>query len=515
MIHWLIGFLLLANQAHGGDVPVRCATPAMLTSILERGLARAPVAPPSDTGDEDSQKMERDSYGVPNELESENFIVRWGNNGGVSASDAQSVLDAFEVSWDVEVLDMDHPAPTTSNQYLFNVYIADTGGNTPSSYGAAGYYNTDPDGYPMIVLATNTIADLVYGRTTIAHEFYHAIQHTTGSYSYSGDAAWYWEATASWIEIEVWPDDRYYAVFLFGYALLPYLPLNSFDYPDSGALVEYHQYGAFIFARYLAEFVGDWRIIRDSWVEPEANNDDPLESLRVQLAALDVDLDEAFVDFAGRNVTWDYEHGEDYDYYVDLYADYYSNEDARIVAEVPSSGLDGWQEVDEDTLPQRYGYNVVEMSAPHAGDLTVGFMGDQEGDSGSPAEWGVTVIQVTDDERVYQTVPIADGSGELTLEGVGAEDVIYLMVSVWTGDHREGEAFAWSYMMNLATTADTGLFVAPIQDDDDEGGGWGKAACGCASVEEGRPVYGMGWVLMMLAMLWSRRQPGLGPTGRL
>ncbi len=65
------------------------------------------------------------------------------------------------------------------------------------------------------------------------------------------------------------------------------------------------------------------------------------------------------------------------------------------------------------------------------------------------------------------------------------------------------------------TTADTGLFVAPIQDDDDEGGGWGKAACGCASVEEGRPVYGLGWVFMMLAMIWRRRQPGLGPTGRL
>ena len=74
MIHWLIGFSLLANQAHGEVGPVRCATPALLGSILERDLARAAVAPPADTGAGDAQKMERDSYGVPNELESDNKI---------------------------------------------------------------------------------------------------------------------------------------------------------------------------------------------------------------------------------------------------------------------------------------------------------------------------------------------------------------------------------------------------------------------------------------------------------
>ena len=43
-----------------------------------------------------------------------------------------------------------------------NVYIGDTGGDIPSSYGAGGYYTIDGEGYPMMVIAKDILNDYEY-----------------------------------------------------------------------------------------------------------------------------------------------------------------------------------------------------------------------------------------------------------------------------------------------------------------------------------------------------------------
>lgn len=294
----LIALAALAAQAAGPLDRLPCHTMDLLDgAFLAPELQSRRPPPPPDA------KATRDAYGVPNSLESENFIIRWGS--GVAAGDAQDMLDAFEHSWAVEVVQMDHPQPPGTDTHKFNVYVGSTGGGTPDHYGAAGYFNTDSAGWPMIVLNPSTVEDTEYGVTTVAHELYHAVQYATGTYQYEDEGAWFWEATASWVEVEVYPDNPGYVAFLFGYALLPHLELNFFDYPDTGALQEYHQYGAFIFPRYLAEFVGDWRIVRNAWVEPQAVGNDPMAAIEAEIADLGVGMDEAFMDFAARNVTWD------------------------------------------------------------------------------------------------------------------------------------------------------------------------------------------------------------------
>lgn len=451
-----------------------CGTPGIVPTL---GPApRLPVGPPIPA----AQKTAREPNGTtyPNELASENFVAKWGTRGGISEADAQDLLDAFEHAWATEIEAEGFPAPGGTDRYLFNVYIGDTGDGAPDGYGTSGYFNRDREGYPMIVVSAATLGDLAWAQGTAAHEFFHAVQDVTGRYDYTGDSAWYWEATAMWIEGEVLPDHDEYVAFLYGYALLPHLPVYFFDYPDSGALEEYHQYGAMIFPRYVSEIAADSELIRDSWVEPGA--DTPHDTIAELLAERGVAIEDAFGDFAARNVTWDYADGAVYDQWVDWYADYYRSEDARVVDELDADGTDGLVEAPDDTLPGRYGYNVVTLARPDEGDYRVRFEGAAEGSDGSAADWRVTVVQDLPGGPLYTPVALNAATGEILLEDV--EDApIHLVVAAVPERARTDETFAWSYSVAWEAPAgddDTGLPEEPARPglDDDE-----SAGCGCAS----------------------------------
>ena len=80
-----------------------------------------------------SSKQERDSFGsFPNSLQGENVVIKWGTQGGIGQAEAQEVLDLFEHAWEVMVSDWEHLPPWGTEDYLFNVYIGDTGDGTPS-----------------------------------------------------------------------------------------------------------------------------------------------------------------------------------------------------------------------------------------------------------------------------------------------------------------------------------------------------------------------------------------------
>jgi len=269
-----------------------CGTPA----ILEQTLAIPPAVLP-DPGPPSPDKDLRDMYGVSNSLESDNFVARWGDSGGISEDNVETMLGDFEVAWSVQIDDMDHPVPHGADLYKVNVYIGNTGEGPTISGGVAGYATDDSAGYPMVVMSP------------------HFVQRGTGAFTSNSDVdelsnvRWYWEATAEWIEAEVYADEPEHAHELAGFAILRHLALNFYQYPEwAGDLQELHHYGAFIFPRYLTEHVGDWRLIRDSWVEP--TSEDPLESLEDALADLGYELDHEIALFAAHNATWDYEHGD-------------------------------------------------------------------------------------------------------------------------------------------------------------------------------------------------------------
>ncbi|MEQ1569771.1 MAG: DUF6055 domain-containing protein [Myxococcota bacterium] len=388
----------------------------------------------------------RDIYGLPNELTSAHYVLHWGNSdGGITDLEREQLLDGFEVAWEQQIDVMGHPAPATTDAYLFNVYIGDSGNGAPSAYGAAGWYWTDSYGYPMIVISKDVFFDPDYVDSVSSHEFYHAIQGSTNRYTYEGVSAWYWEATAEWAAIETHPTNPFSGPFVFSYAMLPELPVNFFDYPDSGILEEYYQYGAFLFPLDLSNQYG-FEAVRDSWIVPGAEID-PLEVLRANLGDAGADLDELWLDHLGRNTVFDYDQGANYLYNTEYYEAFWPSH--RITDTVTGDGGSG--RVDGAIAPYRYGAANLLLDNPSAGTLEVRITGDSLGDEGSPATYGARIVRNTGGVYEYLEVPFVDEVGTLDVLDVGDEDEIWLAVGVWTEstDQWDTEQFEFDWSLEV------------------------------------------------------------------
>ncbi len=483
------------------------------SALRERGLSPAPSAPAG--GGPGAGKQSRDPYGVPNSLPSDNFVVRWGNSGGVNQSDAEDVVRWFEDSWAHEMGVMGFPGPDTSDSHKFNVYIGDTGSGAPSSYGAGGYFSYDSQGWPMIVLAANSLGDPGYAESASAHEFFHAVQAGIATYVYEGQGAWYWEATASWAAGEVFPDNAYYAAFLFGLAYLPELPINAFDYPDTGAVEEYHQYGAFLFPRYVSELHGGTDVIKRSWLEAPSSGD-PLAVLEDLLAEQGVAIDDAYFDFADRNATFDYADGETYAAWIETYGGWGADWSRRPTSEI-ASVTDG-PVSPPSFAPYTYGANYWLLNAPLP-TMQIAFTGDS-----GPDRWHVSLA--TRRGEVHERHPISlDGdAGAAVIEGVDGVDEAWIVVAVADGFY-QGSSHGYTLEVSAADSPpqDTGDTEAPQDtgappDSDpdtqppsvDTGADTaavtlGKAGCGCAS-SPGAPG-ALAAIALGLVALRRRREP--------
>lgn len=181
-----------------------------------------------------SPKLERDAYvespsQIPHKLISENFAIKWGNQGKVRVRDARNLMEAFERAWQFEIEERGYPQPFGSNQYLFNVYIGGTGFGPP----VLGSFNAspgmDPEGYPMVVYSRTAITQTDKLVPGAAHEFFHAIQFEMNrGLLFPLSWAWYNEASAVWIATEIDPTsiDR---DALAHYAFLPFVSLDDYS----------------------------------------------------------------------------------------------------------------------------------------------------------------------------------------------------------------------------------------------------------------------------------------------
>lgn len=493
--------LVQLPQAAPGLPEAPCATPRLLPALLPLPDP-LPPAPPGAT------KESREAIdGVVEERTSENFAVKWGSRGGVSEATAQALLQAYEDAWAVQVEAMEHPGAFGSDRYRVNVYVEDTGlvwDNGSSRFelsgsGASGYFFSDPEGYPMLVMSQGSLADPDYAAMVSAHEHYHAVQAATEAYAYSGVSAWYWEATASWAAGEVRPDVPEYAVFLFGFALLPWLSVDFFDYPDTGALQEYHQYGAFIFPRYLSEHEADWTVVRDSWLSPDPGGD-PLAAVDASLQALGSSVEEALVWMAAHDAAWDYADGEYYRANVETYAEYYS-EGEPVLDSFSGRGSDGWLEPPSDQALQRLGHALIEVECTGEEGVVVELEGDAEGTSGSPARWRAVQVTETDDGPEYAELQWTDGAARW--ESDCAQRRHHVAISVGSDARATGETFPLRYRVTYAD--ESGSTGGDDTGPDGDGGGSGlveeePAACGCS----GSPA--VGGLLLALLPLWARRR---------
>ncbi|MEL6341978.1 MAG: DUF6055 domain-containing protein [Myxococcota bacterium] len=480
---------------------VDCANDALRARGLPAGIMPADWAMPALPPPPDGELTTRDFYAVPNSMESDHFVVRWGS--GITDITAQAVLDAFELAWTVEVEEMGYPAPLYADTTKVNVYLGQTGGNVPAiSGGVGGYYTLDDEGYPMLVLSDTAYTYLNgYGDAVIAHELFHGVQggaRSTYEYANNAPGAWFWEATATWVMDKVIPDDTSHAGFLFGYSFLPHLSINHFAYPQRGTIEESHQYGAFIFIQHLTEHTADPDLIRVAWTESD-NAADPLTVIGDRLVAdYGTTLFDAFSDFAARNVSWDYENGELYEQFHEYYASNLPDQDFRL-ADLVVGDSDGWIEA-EGNLPEWMGTNYIELAplhdeAPVINGLRIQFEGDGSGDAGNQAEWSVWLV--SPDGTIVLPLEVTDGVVDTTVDVT--EDV-WMVINATASAQRRGETFGYRY--NITWTVDEP--DDNRQNDGSVGDGEGPRGVGCATIGGGAMA---GWAAWsgLLALCRRRR----------
>ena len=307
---------------------------------------------------------ERDSFGTENSAESEHLILRW--DGPLDPALSQVILAWGEESWQGLVVELGMPEPYGSSVYKLNIYLGGSGANAPRALGEA-YATVDGDGYPMVVLGPDAVADWERVQVVLAHELFHTLQDNSAApfeYGESSPGAWLFEATAVWAEAQVDPDNADTARWTYGWSLRPQDPVDAFVFPNSGSLEEYRQYGAFVWVRFLSDQEGEG-LIPALWDQGGA---DPRQALDSEL-----ELETAWHDFALRGASWDFSQGARYAAVHEQAAEEWPEWDERLGAleegdwqDLPVPDSLGVRYLSLDTQTQR-----LRVRAPEGGELRV------------------------------------------------------------------------------------------------------------------------------------------------
>ncbi len=237
----------------------------------EREKADSILARPSDNQDNNDDAVKWNTAGRANQDTdcTGPVCVHWVNQSGNKdyATDGykNQVVSVMSNVWNTETGSMGYKTPMndTSSGGVDNpdtkvdVYLADL--NDAGLYGycvptlpqsgrhtsAYCVLDNDYDGYGIPRLSALQV--------TAAHEFFHAIQ-----FNYDvGEDLWFMEATAAWIEDEVYDAINDNVQFLaFGPMRYPSAPVDL--------TTDYHRYGSWIFFKYASERLGR-TIVRQMW----------------------------------------------------------------------------------------------------------------------------------------------------------------------------------------------------------------------------------------------------------
>ncbi|MBN1336125.1 MAG: hypothetical protein JXB39_09205 [Deltaproteobacteria bacterium] len=425
----------------------------------------------------------------------EHFVVEW--DSSAVAGYAERFLESLEYAWEQEVETFGWKAPTSAPEYPILAYIYDY-----SSY--AGAYTSVEwcSGYgyvPYIVAYSGSFSWESWAQDMAAHEFNHTIQFST---SMSPDF-WYWEATAVWMQEEVYPSHNIWSDYVVAYTEYPWIGQNAWS--QQSHEIFYHMYGMAIFNFYLSEYHGGHAVVRDMWGWAADHTSSYMEEPIWNVAeGLGLDWEELMDGFMSVVTVMDF---ADHRYFPDVRI-----QDA--VTELPSSGTSG-----TSRAPQSLGQNFVLFDDGLFGsgeDLRVTFDGDDA------VPWFVILV-AEDDGEIEETVKVEVddlGVGEAWITPRGGD--VWLVVSPWdvnaygtayNWDRATVYTYGWSAELgtepeDTGTPDDTGipdtdpdLPARPGDGDDDE-----ASTCGCASTPStGSRAALAGLLLAATILLWRRR----------
>lgn len=178
---------------------------------------------------------------MDNHLDTSNFTIAWAD-GEATQTQAERTAAGMEAAWQALVVEQGWLQPVSSDRYLLWVILAaDTG-----HYAYTTWYESEdyPDGYPVIVMDTEYAGYTDWWQSACAHEFSHALQQAVRELSWRREA-WYWEASAVWMEELARPELDEYAEMSWYYATEA---RRRFDSTTNS-----HEYGMFLLNAYIEE----------------------------------------------------------------------------------------------------------------------------------------------------------------------------------------------------------------------------------------------------------------------
>jgi hypothetical protein len=396
----------------------------------------------------------RNPYAIQNFVESERFVVYWGE--GVIVSDAQDLLDILEFSWVRAIEEMGFEQPTTMQSYKLNVYVSGTG-QVPYDDEQGGFAILDNQFHEAFILHKRALgrSDLYLGAT---HEFFHTIQSSYGlirSDAMRG-VGWLGEAMANWFVPMTWNDSEATAInALAQYAFYPQYSLDHVSPSDpkiNDYLLSGHQYGTYLLFDHLSEKTADPDFVVKflRYLKPlvqQTKDKDALQELAFFTEQnYGITLRELFASFVARNSEWDYSDRSIYLSALDRQRQ--SFPDQKIAA--TQTIIDNqWHDAPQNTLPHQWAANYVKFLPNGANIVEIGFEGNGEGDYGNPSDWQITAVISSGGTFEYITLPLENGkinSFEISVENA---DTLWLAISITSDVKNQIEQFAYRYQIAL------------------------------------------------------------------
>jgi len=264
------------------------------------------------------------------------------------------------------------------------------------------------------------------------------------------------------MENEVYPDILTYAEHIAGFLFYPELPLNDFTQPQTGAISEYHAYGAFLFPRYLAEHGPGPEILKASFTET-AGEPDPLDVLDRLLLERGETMEATFFDFVGKNATLDYLHRQTYLEALDRsggYLSVYSHRPSGVLSE----HSEAWK-TNLDHLPVSYSANYWEIRTT-AEHFEVDVETQDEG------RWSASLVTYDGEAHTFQTLDWT-GSDTQTLAASTTANDIWLAIALLDDD---APGRVHPYRLRFRP-----IHESPETGDPDDTGDETPRSCGCTS----------------------------------
>ena len=392
-----------APTATQAETPTSTPTPAILLRLRGEDLPTLEIVEP---GESPTNRLRPQIGNARQTLDTEHFRIHYAlesinhppmadeNNDG-HPDYVEEVARAVEYVWESEIDYFGWPAPPPDvdlgGDDRYDVYLQDLESDDLLGYASEDdeAENVDNPNSPMIerfakssyFVIENDYFPIESMYSTVAHEFMHSIQFGIDARETQG---WLWEATATWMEEEVFDsvNDAVYWV------------TSVFKSPDSCQLTEGgidrvedygHWYGEWIFLRYLSENYGH-AAVRSAW--ELAADTDGYKIWDAVLARSGTSLEQFFQEYSIALLLRDFDEGDTYPA-VRLEGTAYENQ--------PFTPTDGVNQLGSDYIQiSSSGMIIVTVESDSLTGVVVGISHDQA------AVFPLTRNQMTMDSDAYQ-----------------------------------------------------------------------------------------------------------------